>query len=368
MADKHEYRSLLDELDECFEGFFIWLAGQYDSKSGGFYYAQSSRNDDRFFPDIESTAQALNILMRNDLLHIMPDSMKKKMIKFFQKKQDPTTGYFFDENPAMRKDEVMVHRAISYCVGALRNLGSAPLYPLPFIANAAPDYVQTPKTYLEKWKSIELSSSWRGCDRLATSCVYMREMDESIREPYLQEAVSFLENIQDPETGLWGEGSLYVRISGTFKLHTFYSGFQIPMPQVDKIYKSILTCLRTEEAEDMCYIRNPINLLSYMDLVIPAEELREILEITTKNMKRLKREDHGFSREIENSPPAPNVAQVKAGKYYPDMPEAVCLSQGLYEGDMNASTQATLIRLQCNELVGSPSIPLKSAKEFYKYL
>ncbi len=354
----------LEQLENVFEGFFEWLAGQYD-ETGGFYYAQSSIHDPNFSPDIESTAQALNILSRNDLVNDMPEKMRQQMIHFFQNKQDPNTGYFYDEDPAMRKDEVMVHRAINYSAGSLKKLGSKYLYPLPLEAKAAPNYVTSPEEYLKKWKSIDLSNSWRGCDLLATSCVYIGQMDKEKQAPFLIEATRFLESIQDQETGLWGEGSLYVRISGTFKLHTFYSRFNIPMPNTDRIYKSVLTCLRTEEAKDMCYIRNPIDLLSYMNLNIPKQELNEILEITVKNIKKLKRNDGGFSREIENSPSAPNIAQVKKGEYYPNMPKPVHLSKGLFEGDMNASTQATLIRKQCYKLAGLPVGPLKESKYFY---
>ncbi|MFA9557848.1 hypothetical protein ACERII_11130 [Evansella sp. AB-rgal1] len=367
-SEKKEMLEIMNELEVNFDGFFQWLAGQYDPVTGGFYYARSSIKDNRFTPDIESTAQALNILIRNDLLKSLPEEIRQQMIVFFQRKQDQNTGYFLDENPAMKKDEVMVHRAINYSAGSLRKLGSTPLYPLPLEAKSAPEYVATPETYLKKWQSIDLSNSWRGCDLLATSCVYIGEMEESLQQRFLNEAVKYLASIQDPETGLWGEGSLYVRISGTFKLHTFYSRFNIPMPNTDLIYKSILHCLRTEEAFDMCYIRNPINLLSYMDVSIPHKELKEILKITTDNVKTLKRTDGGFSRELDHSPPAPNVAQVKKNELYPDMPEPVCLGKGLVEGDMNASTQATLIWLQCHQLAGLQAKPIKDSETFYNFL
>ncbi|OLS35546.1 hypothetical protein [Bacillus sp. MRMR6] len=368
MIKDQEYVDRFNRLEELFDGFFQWLAGQFDHHTGGFYYAKSSIYDDRFLPDIESTAQALNILTRNQLLESMPQKMKEKLIQFFRSKQDPETGYFFDENAAMKNDEVMVHRAIGYSTGALEKLGSEPLYPLPLKAKAAPDYVKTPGVYLEKWKSIDLSNSWRGCDLLATSCVYIGQMDKEKQAPFLKEAIQFLECIQDPETGLWGEGSLYVRISGTFKLHTFYNRFNIPMPNTDRIYQSILHCLRNEEANDMCYIRNPIDLLAYANLPIQPKELMEIMEITIHNMARLKRKDGAFSREMESSPPAPNVAQVKKGERYPYMPKPVYLSNGLYEGDMNASTQTTLIRQQLYKLAGMPIAPLRESAGFYQLL
>ncbi|MDP5272608.1 hypothetical protein [Chengkuizengella axinellae] len=368
MNNNQMLTELLNEVDLLFEDFFTWLAGQHDVESGGFYYAKSSVSNERFKPDIESTAQALNILIRNDLLKEMPVQMQNKMIHFFQFKQNQQTGYFYDENEDMKKDEVMVHRAISYSVGALRKLGNNPLYPLLFRANAAPSYVKSPEAYVKKWDSIDMSNSWRGCDLLANTCFYMLDMPETDREPYITKAIQYLEQIQDPSTGLWGEGSLYVKISGTFKLHTFYNKLNIPMPRTDKIYESILHCLRSEDAVDMCYIRNPINLLSYMKLNIPNNELKEIIEISIKNIKRLKRKDGAFSRELEHSPSAPNVAQIKQGEYYPKMPPPVHLSQGLIEGDMNASTQATLIRLQLYQLCQLNAARLNQQLSFYSYI
>ncbi|WP_018931751.1 hypothetical protein [Gracilibacillus lacisalsi] len=339
-----------DRLDDLFDGVFSWLLEQFDPLTGGFYYARSSVLDDRFTPDIESTSQAINILRRHLLLHNMPQTMKEKMIAFYQMRQDPATGYFYDHDPKMKKDEVMVHRALYYSWNSLKRLGASPFYPLPVENQVAPDYTQSLSSYREKWDSIDLRNSWRGCDLLASSTVYFAQMDEVTQRKYVDAFTEYLAEKQNPETGLWGEGSLYVQISGTFKLHTFYRRYQISMPNQDRIYQTILKCLRTEEAVDMCYIRNPIDLLSYIEPNFLETELREISEITINNMKRLKQEDGAFSRELTTSPKAPNVAQVKQGESYPNMPEAVELGLGLKEGDMNATTQATLIRKQLHHL------------------
>lgn len=349
----NEIRQLLVDMDGLFDGFLAWLGGQYDAESGGFYYAASSRGMSSGGPDIESTAQALNILERFGLLSSLPQEMKQGLIRFFQKKQDAASGYFYDANPLMREDEVMVARAISYSRNALRKLGGQPLYPLPYETQQAPSYMSSPETYLAWLKSIELVNSWRGCDRLSTSSVYVQQVEPaSRRTAFAKRAFDFFADRQDPQIGLWGDGDYYVRISGTFKLHIFYAYFDVPLPREERIYQSILTALRHEEAADMCYIRNPIHLLSYMKLNIPSEELREIIRITLVNMKRLLRADGGFSRELAHSPTAPNVAQVKPGEYYPGMPKAVHIGGGEAEGDMNAGTQALLIRAVCYQLAG----------------
>lgn len=359
------HESLL-EMDELFDGFFEWLAAQYDPESGGFYYAPSSRKIVDQIPDIESTAQALNILERCGLLTHMPQRMKDRLIAFFQNKQDPKTGYFYDDHPHMKEDEVMVARAIHYSLGALRKLGGKALHRLPLNAQAAPDYMKTPETYLEWLRSVSLVNSWRGCDRLATSNAYLLQLSETERGRYLDAALRFFGDIQDPATGLWGEGTAYVRISGTFKLHTFYNSFRIPLPKANEIVRSIQHCLRHEVAQDMCYIRNPIHLLSYIKPDLSKNDWAELVRITLDNMRQLKRADGGFSRELGHSPTAPNVAQVKTGEVYPSMPKPVHIGLGLVEGDMNAGTQAVLIRSLCYRLSGSEAPQLRQTDHFFK--
>ncbi|KRE99908.1 hypothetical protein ASG89_27550 [Paenibacillus sp. Soil766] len=374
MTDNEEYqiqdqsveiRKLLAEMDQLFDDFGAWLGGQKDAESGGFYYAASSRRMLGGAPDIESTAQALNILERCGWLAEVSAEMKDGCIRFFQSRQEASSGYFYDENPLMREDEVMVARAISYSLNALRKLGGQPLHALPYEAQQAPSYMSSPEDYLTWLKSVELTNSWRGCDRLSTSSVYVKQVETaSRRAEFAQTAFDFFANNQDPLTGLWGEGSYYVRISGTFKLHIFYDHFGMTLPREERIYQSILYALRHEEAVDMCYIRNPIHLLSYMKLSISPEDLREIIAITLANMKRLLRADGGFSRELAHSPSAPNVAQVKEGEYYPGMPKAVHIGGGEVEGDMNAGTQALLIRSVCYQLAGQKAPPLTNGPMF----
>lgn len=366
-AGKDAVPDLLADMDGLLGELPAWLAGQYDTQSGGFYYARSSRLLTGRRPDIESTAQALNMLERLGLLTAMPVRLKENMLHFFRSRQDPVSGYFYDDDPAMRDDEVMVARAVGYSVNALRKLGAEPQYPLPYLTDQAPPYMRSPDAYLQWLRSVELSNSWRGCDRLACSNVYLKQLEQPNRDKYVQTAFQFFEKMQDKISGLWGEGSLYVRISGTFKLHTFYSGFQTPMPGTEQMYASILLALRQEEAGDMCYIRNPVHLLSYIKPAITTEELRFILQTTFYNMSRLLRADGGFSRELAHSPSAPNVAQVKEGAYYPEMPKPVHLSEGKVEGDMNAATQALLIRSLCYRLAGVQAPPFgeKQLSSFY---
>ena len=64
------------------ENVYKWLASLWDGEAGGFYYSISARDNEGFYPDRESTAQALNSL---ESLGIMANSsdvplaMQKKM-------------------------------------------------------------------------------------------------------------------------------------------------------------------------------------------------------------------------------------------------------------------------------------------------
>lgn len=359
----------LREMDSLFEGFYTWFGGQFDPAAGGFYYARSSFDMENFIPDIESTAQALNMMERSGLLAQIPDDMREKLIGFFQRKQDPQTGYFFDADPNMRKDDVMVMRALGYSSNSLRKLGGEPLYPLPQQSQTLPAYLETPDTYVAWLKGVDLRNSWRGCDFLGTPNHHLQKLKEEERAAYIEAGARYFASIQDPETGLWGGGNGYIRISGTFKLCAFYRTFGVPVPNIDVIYRAILHILRTEKALDMCWIRNPIDLLGsfYPNLPMPQNEWAEILGITVANMRTLLRPDGGFSRELKHSPKAPNVAQVKEGEFYPNMPAAVPIGQGLVEGDMNAGTQALLIREFSYLMSEQEHLPLKAyTDDFWK--
>ncbi|UUZ86002.1 hypothetical protein LJK88_22750 [Paenibacillus sp. P26] len=252
----------LQAMDALFVHYYDWLAGQYDPVTGGFYYARSSKTMPEWTPDIESSAQALNILIRSGLLGDIPPSMRERLVRFYQQKQDPLTGYFYDADPNMRKDEVMVARALGYCTNVLQRLGAEPLYPLPSLSGRMPDYMVSPEAFTEWLKSVSLANSWRGCDYLSSCWMYLSQLAEEARKPFRDALFRYLSSIQDPESGLWGEGCLYIRISGTFKLNILYERLGERSPHGERIYRTLLHCLRNDEALDMCWVRNPIDLLA----------------------------------------------------------------------------------------------------------
>jgi len=349
----------LQEYDAMFCNFFDWFIGQYDKKTGGFFHARSSFEMPNLHPDIESSTFAVDIMLRFGLLMSMPKWMKQAVIMFFRDLQDKETGFFYDKNPDMKKDEVMLARAQSFCVKSLSNLGAQPLYPLPAPA-AAPDYMKTPEAMLEWMSQVELTNAWRGCDKMSSVRMFINRMEKQKAQEYLNAAWAYLEKTQDKQTGFWGSGRPLIRLSGTFKIIAgFYGQNHDKIPNKEIIYKSVLDAMRSDDAVDFCWVRNPIDIITSLGIKPTDDELLEIISITVENVRRLSRADGGFSREMEHSPSATNVAQVKPGDGHRDIPKPVYISKGLYESDMNAATQADSVRRMCYRLAGLPATNLE---------
>jgi len=358
-AEEAGIGAALAGMEALFGGFYEWLAGQYDEASGGFFYARSSRLLPGFEPDIESSAQALSVLERSGLLPLLDPGRRAAMAAFFRARQDPVSGLFLDRDPAMREDQVMVARAMQYSLRSLALLGSGPAHPLP-PPEAAPSFMASPGSYVAWLRGVDLRNAWRGCDLMMSANHYLERLGPAERERFVGAARACFEEMQEPASGLWGGGPPYVRLSGAFKMGMFYSRFELPLPRPGALYRSLLGCLRSEEAQDLCWVRNPVDLLASLRGLVaaPRGELAEALGITARNLARFLRPDGGFSRELRGSPPAPNVAQVKEGEEYPAMPAPVRLGAGLAEGDMNAGTQALLIFRLAGVLAGTgPAVP-----------
>ncbi len=116
------------------EKIIRWWAGLYDPDLGGFYYANSARDNDGFLPDMESTLQIVQRLraFNSDLANYLGPDITAKMIKFYQDKQDPDDGYFYHpqwSKAVSRKNVMRYTRDQDWAIAVLGWLHSAPLYP-----------------------------------------------------------------------------------------------------------------------------------------------------------------------------------------------------------------------------------------------
>lgn len=340
------------EFDYLFKDYYIWLKGQYDKESGGFYYARSSIKPLVFSPDIESTAQAINILNESNLLKDMPVHIKNGLINFFKGRQRED-GYFLDPHNNMYKVDRMVARALSYSTGKLAMLGATPQYKTPGTTGKKdlPQHLQTLEN-LKKWlEERPWDYAWMACDNISAAAVY------PIEENLLQYTLQFLEKRQDKETGMWGEGRPYIKISGAFKLALMYNRLNLKMPRVEQVYDYIKYTLQNDQSEDFCWSRNVMDLIGFIRPQLPeiqTSEKEQILSITWNNISRYLKSDGGFSRHIKSSLKTPNNVQ---------------LGLGLKEGDMNAGTQALKVRTLSLKWLDKKVEPLKElTRGFYTNL
>ncbi|QYY35246.1 hypothetical protein [Ruficoccus sp. ZRK36] len=130
-----ELQEALSELDALYADVLPWMAQLYDPDSGGFYESiglKERKEPKDYGPDIQSTFFAIVILANSDMVETMPPAIKRQMVRYFQSRQDPQTGYFVDHDyPDMVENQRVLGRALSFSLGSLRMLGSEPLYPLP---------------------------------------------------------------------------------------------------------------------------------------------------------------------------------------------------------------------------------------------
>ncbi len=129
-------------------GLVEWLAGIYDTETGGFYFANSTRDNEKTYingayydllPDIESTDQALEFIRMSgmtggeSLLNALPEWIRLKIIKFVKERQDPS-GYFYHPQwtHAMVDNELSRRgRDLSKAISTLTQLGAKPTYTTP---------------------------------------------------------------------------------------------------------------------------------------------------------------------------------------------------------------------------------------------
>ena len=105
---------------------------------GAFYYANSARDNQGFYPDIESTGFILSLLAYfgafdeyggwvNAIKEV--PGMTESLIKFVQSLQDEATGYFYHPQWGSNIGSSRRGRDLNRAISLLKSLGAEPLYP-----------------------------------------------------------------------------------------------------------------------------------------------------------------------------------------------------------------------------------------------
>jgi hypothetical protein len=391
----------LEKMDRLFVGFPAWLASLYDKQSGGFFFERSAVDNPAYPPTIESTSQALSLLYAIGGEKNMPAEFRQRLIRFYQSRQDPLTGYFIDDHPnrALALDSRTIARAQAYVRTHLKKLGATPEYALPGEPRTsatsargarpaaepstreagdatarvqasvkhirakppvATDAVATQYGIhstddLRRWlENLPWHSPWSAGQKISDLSEFLRYIDGQRRSRYLETIWAYLEGTQDPDTGFWGRGSGYTRLSGAMKIKSVYYGYDRPMPRALQIFRSMIACMTSETTPNVMPIRNALENMSTFLAHATAEERIEMRRsipravlIASNLLPQFLRTDGGFSWGFERA-----TAHTGGHK----------IGGGRAEGDTIGSSGALLIRNFSWQLSG---LPIKSLNQDY---
>ena len=340
----------LERFDKIIDGEALvrLMAGLYDKKSGGFYYSISARDNEEFFPDIESTSQAITLLSSLGLFKYseagseeFPIWFKDGLVNFFRSRQDEEPGFFYDVQFGKMVTESKKGRNLGQASARLSELSSSPLYPLPseLVAKTNDAAILADQfTSLEKYSSWLDSMEWDSDDGYKQ--YYYGNMLAAAKSSietagFLSYTRDYITNIQNKETGLWGKRCDSMAMNAAMKL-SFLFDDKYKFPNVEKMIDSVYKIVEAEMPYSVSTLWNPLvlvrNIIRWYGEM--PEELEEqidekklpLMKLSIDRIERFKKSDGGFS-------------------YYPDLScptsQGVKVSLGLAESDVNGTSLAT---------------------------
>jgi len=332
---RHELELLYDDYGE---EIYLWLAGLWDARTGGFYYSNSARDNEGFLPDIESTVQALRLTEATGLFpssrggwkEFLPEEMKKGLLSFATGLQSGKDGFFYHpqwgENIGLERKG----RDLGWATDLIQNLGARPLYDTPngitgslgapetalkgsvteSATAASPDYLRTLADFKDFLDSLDFSLPYYIGNKLnALKCQI-----SAAGKDYTDFFIKYINERQNPETGLWGDGVSYVTVNGFFKIASTASqlGYRIeyPLEALRSVMQMSLTPTLSEDSGHVCTTYNcwVAMALIMKNLRVQAdgqmygrlraellETAPELLRITRSKIKVFRKPDGGFS-------------------------------------------------------------------------
>ena len=349
------------------DGIYKWLSSLWDKDEGGFYYSRSARDNEGFFPDIESTAQAFGNLESSGIIETYDDiplSMKKKAIAFMQAKQDPYDGYFYHSQWGKDINTSRRGRDHGNAVGIIRGFGAEPLYPTATERIAAamsdgaaesadstvPEHLRSKEAFISYLEGLGINeSSYSIGHRIG-------QQRAEIRAAGLAHVcIDFLNSTQR-ENGFWEDTLSHSSSNGTMKISNTYNQFQVPFPRIMTAFKSALEVVLSDEpiSAIVSIFNPPFTLLNFLEIMeregdldnlekarkLLLENSERLIRLTAERLAVFKKPDGAFSYCPEFS------SHGSQGK-------RVCLV-GMPESDVNANMLANGSKNRTLKILGIP--------------
>ena len=353
---------VLAELDREFDKEALdWLISMYDPKSGGMYYAVSSRDNEPFEPDIESTTQTLSILRNLGIVDCdengrstYPAWFANGAIRFLSERQDESDGYFYDPlyKETGKKDKK--ERNTIFAVNALTNLGVKPPYLTAMeritgnvnSSDSDQSMYATKESYLAWLEDISKNrpdSYYWGSDISSARAMITAS-------GHLMTTVEWLKEKQNKENATWENEFNMTAVNGVLKICGYFGAHTEPFPNYETFVRKTVEFTKTFTPPSAASAWNPMGAVRAILTNLPTEptpEIRAILDSgiadmianTTVQMRRFRKPDGGFSY-------GPNGSAIHSN--------GVKVALGLPEGDVNALALMTLIYNEAYILSGVP--------------
>ena len=276
------------------EELYIWLAGLWEPEIGGFYHNESGRRTEEMLPDIESTGQTLYFLEASGLTRgralddpeAFPESFKASLVRFALSMLDPDDGYFY--HPQWGKNITTSRRGrdLGWANGILNHFKVTPPYPTAIERltsksdedkTALPEYLTDIEKFKEYLCSLEINTKSYFVGNLLQA---QSRQIVAAGPQFVSELLSWIEEHQREDNGLWQETVNYDSVNGLMKIGLLHTTCQAPIPKPDRALESTLAvALSDEPTTFVCQFYNPLvtinNILnSFVDLGRGEDERR----------------------------------------------------------------------------------------------
>ena len=328
----------------------------YDPRTGGFYYSISSRDMEKMTPFAEGTYFVLNALRDGGITP--PDWYKEKVSAWLLPHQDEGDGYFYEELwGKITQGTRRINRDLTYSTIIIKSYcGKQPLYPTPEEriktaeksadgkSSATPEFLSSKEKFLEHLKGLNWNAPYGTGSTLATQASLIKAAG------LFDVAADFIASIQNPETGLWGEGLGWENTNAAMKLATYFQDTDHPYPRIEKLIESVQKIFESGVDPNLAtHIWNPFVALTcaFVSVGERADELRpllyekgaDIVNFAIDAAEKLRKPDGGFS-----SFQAGSIARQQGYLFGAGLP---------YESDLDGTVIAgQLLRAQMHRVFG----------------
>ena len=333
-----------------------WLASLYDAERGAFYFNDSARDNEPFLPDVESTCQAINMISFAGALDYyggssalaFPEQMQKNCVKFVQNMQCDDDGYFYHEQWGKNIGYNRRNRDFNQSISLLKRFGAEPLYPTALerlkndtstqnAESEMPEHLLSKEAMKKFLDDLDINhNSYR------TGHAISGQVNQIIAAGLAEFVVDYINDHQDPDTGLWEPDANYDTLSGVIKLSAALSGLGSYLHHADKLVESTIDVILSDETPGfICHVFNPWGAFSsvingiaktegQLDFTVDDvramiyKRLPELIDKTIEKFAEFKKPGGTFSHYQDRSTPTSQGAPISLGGYEGDVNSLAC--------------------------------------------